>query len=338
MRDLCRLIGWMVVDLIRSRVMLEAEIWTLRQQINVLRRTAPKKLSFCAVDRMIFVGLYRLFPKICDALAIVKPDTLVRWHRAGFRSYWRWKSRRRGGRPIVPVEIRRLIREMSIANPLWGAPRIHGELLKLGIDIGQTSVAKYMARRRGPPSQGWKTFLNNHADGIAAMDLFVVPTISFRLLYGLLIMGHGRRQILWFGVTSHPTAEWMANQLTEACGWEQAPRYLIRDRDGVFGELFVRRLRSMGIRDRPTSPRSPWQNGFAERLIGSIRRECLDHVVVFGERHLRHILLSYMKYYNEARTHLSLEKDTPVSRAVEWTGHILCRPVLGGLHHQYIRI
>jgi len=338
MRDLCRLIGWMVVDLIRSRVMLEAEIWTLRQQINVLRRTAPKKLSFCAVDRMIFVGLYRLFPKICDALAIVKPDTLVRWHRAGFRSYWRWKARRRGGRPIVPVEIRRLIREMSIANPLWGAPRIHGELLKLGIDIGQTSVAKYMARRRGPPSQGWKTFLNNHADGIAAMDLFVVPTISFRLLYGLLIMGHGRRQILWFGVTSHPTAEWMANQLTEACGWEQAPRYLIRDRDGVFGELFVRRLRSMGIRDRPTSPRSPWQNGFAERLIGSIRRECLDHVVVFGERHLRHILLSYMKYYNEVRTHLSLEKDTPVSRAVERTGHILCRPVLGGLHHQYIRI
>ena len=328
----------MVVDLIRSRVMLEAEIWTLRQQINVLRRTAPKKLSFCAVDRMIFVGLYRLFPKICDALAIVKPDTLVRWHRAGFRSYWRWKSRRRGGRPIVPVEIRRLIREMSIANRLWGAPRIHGELLKLGIDIGQTSVAKYMARRRGPPSQGWKTFLNNHADGIAAMDLFVVPTISFRLLYGLLIMGHGRRQILWFGVTSHPTAEWTANQLTEACGWEQAPRYLIRDRDGVFGELFVRRLRSMGIRDRPTSPRSPWQNGFAERLIGSIRRECLDHVVVFGERHLRHILLSYMKYYNEVRTHLSLEKDTPVSRAVERTGHILCRPVLGGLHHQYIRI
>jgi len=328
----------MVVDLIRSRVMLEAEIWTLRQQINVLRRGAPRKLSFCAVDRMIFVGLYRMFPKICDALAIVKPDTVARWHRAGFRSYWRWKSRRRGGRPIVPVAIRRLIREMSIANPLWGAPRVHGELLKLGIDIGQTSVAKYMARRRGPPSQGWKTFLNNHADGIAAMDLFVVPTISFRLLYGLLIMGHGRRQILWFGVTSHPTAEWMANQLTEACGWEQAPRYLIRDRDGVFGELFVRRLRSMGIRDRPTSPRSPWQNGFAERLIGSIRRECLDHVVVFGERHLRHILLSYMKYYNEVRTHLSLEKDTPVLRAAERTGHILCRPVLGGLHHQYIRI
>src|SRR6266576_1778859 len=338
MRDLCRLIGWMVVDLIRSRATLEAEIWTLRQQINVLRRGAPRKLSFCAVDRMIFVGLYRMFPKICDALAIVKPDTVARWHRAGFRSYWLWKSRRRGVRPIVPVAIRRLIREMSIDNPLWGAPRVPGELIKLGIDIGQTSVAKYMARRKGPPSQGWKTFLNNHADGIAAMDLFVVPTISFRLLYGLLIMGYGRRQILWFGVTSHPTAEWMANQLTEACGWEQIPRYLIRDRDRVFGELFVRRVRAIGIRDRPTSPRSPWQNAYAERLIGSIRRECIDHIVIFGERHLRHVLLSYMGYYNGTRTHLSVNKDAPISRAAENAGRIICYRILGGLHHQYSRI
>ena len=327
----------MVVDLIRSRAALEAEVWTLRQQINILRRTAPKKFVFSAIDRLIFVGLYRLFPKICDALAIVKPDAIVRWHRAGFRSYWRWKSRPRGGRPTVPLEIRGLIREMSIANPLWGAPRIHGELLKLGIEVGQTSVAKYMARRRRPPSQGWKTFLHNHADGIAAMDLFVVPTISFRLLYGLLIVGH-RRQILWFGVTAHPTAEWIANQLTEACGWEQAPRYLIRDRDRAYGEVFIRRLRSMGIRDRPTSPRSPWQNGYAERLIGSIRRECLDHVVVFGERHLRHVLQSYMNYYNETRTHLSLDKDAPLSRTVERAGRILCRPILGGLHHKYVRI
>jgi len=338
MRDLLRFIGWTVGDLVRSRAALGAEILTLRQQINVLRRTAPRKLSFSVLDRLVFVGLYRLFPKICEALAVVKPDTIVRWHRAGFRLYWCWKSRRHGGRPPVPLETRQLIREMSIANPLWGAPRIHGELLKLGIDIGQTSVAKYMARRRGPPSQGWKTFLNNHADGIAAMDLFVVPTISFRLLYGLLIMGHGRRQILWFGVTSHPSAEWIANQLTEACGWEQVPRYLIRDRDGAYGEVFIRRLRSMGIRDRPTPPRSPWQNGFAERLIGSIRRECLDYVVVFGERHLRHVLLSYMNYYNETRTHLSLAKDAPLSRTVKRAGRILCRPVLGGLHHQYGRI
>ena len=197
MRDLVRLIVWMVVDLFRSRAALEAEIWMLRQQINVLRRTAPKKQTFRAIDRLIFVCLYRLLPGVRDALAIVKPETVVKWHRAGFGLYWRWKSKARGGRPTVPLEIRKLIREMSIANPLWGAPRIHGELLKLGVHIGQTSVAKYMVRRRDPPSQGWRTFLRNHADGIAAMDMFVVPTISFRLLYGLLIMGHGRRHILW---------------------------------------------------------------------------------------------------------------------------------------------
>src|ERR1700731_3082618 len=338
MLDLCKLIFGMVIDLLRSRVALEAEILVLRQQINVLRRASSKRPPFFSIDRLILGGVCRLFPKMYDALAIVRPDTVIRWHRAGFRSYWRWKSRRRCGRPTVPLEIRRLIREMSIANPLWGAPRIHGELLKLGIDIGQTSAAKYMVKRRHPPSQGWKTFIRNHADGVAAMDLFVVPTISFRLLYGLLIMRHGRRQILWFGVTSHPTAEWIANQLTQACGWEQAPRYLIRDRDRAYGEVFIRRLRSMGIRDRPTSPRSPWQNAYAERLIGSIRRECTDHIVIFGVRHLRHVLLSYMKYHNEIRTHLSLEKDAPVSRAVKLAGTILCLPVLGGLHHQYVRI
>jgi transposase InsO family protein len=195
-----------------------------------------------------------------------------------------------------------------------------------------------MMPRRGPPSQGWKTFLRNHADGIAAMDLFVVPTVSFRLLYVLLIMGHGRRQILWLGVTAHPTAEWLANQLTEACGWERAPDNLIRDRDACYGNVFIRRLRSLGIRDHPTSLRSPWQNGYAERLIGSIRRECLDHVVVIGERHLRHVLACYLEYYNAARTHLSLDKDTPIGRVVQSVGRITCRPVLGGLHHQYARI
>jgi transposase InsO family protein len=238
----------------------------------------------------------------------------------------------------VPLEIRQLIRAMSLANPLWGAPRIHGELLKLGIAIGQTSVAKYMARGRGPPSQGWRTFLRNHADGIAAMDLFVVPTISLRLLYGLLILRHDRRRLLWLETTAHPTAEWIARQLTEACGWDEAPGYLIRDRDGSYGEVFVRHVRAMGIRDRPISPRSPWQNGYAERLIGSIRRERIDHVIVFGECHLRHLLRSYLDYYNETRTHLSLDKDAPISRAIQAVGLIVGRPVLGGLHHQYVRI
>ena len=338
MLDLCRLIAGIVTDLLRSRAALEAELLVLRQQINVLRRTAPKRLCFGTIDRPILAAACRSYPRAYDALAIVRPDTVIRWHRAGFRLYWRWKSRCRRGRPTIPLEIRRLIRQMSIENPLWGAPRIHGELLKLGIDIGQTSVAKYMTRRRGPPSQGWKTFLRNHADGIAAMDLFVVPTISFRLLYGLLIMMHGRRQILWLGVTAHPTAEWIANQFTEAIGWEQAPRYLIRDRDAAYGEVFIRRIQAMSIRDRPTSPRSPWQNGYAERLIGSIRRECVDHVVVFGESHLQHLLLSYMNYYNEVRTHLSLNKDSPISRAADTAGRIIVHPVLGGLHHQYARI
>jgi transposase InsO family protein len=338
MPDLIRLFLAFVIDLFRSRAALEAEVLVLRQQIVVLRRGRPARLRLRIIDRLVLGWVCRLFPNARDALAVVQPETVLRWHRAGFRSYWRWKSRRRPGRPPVSAEIRELIRTMSLANPLWGAPRIHGELLKLGIDVGQTSVAKYMTRKRGPPSQGWKTFVRNHADGIAAMDLFVVPTVSFRLLYGLLVMRHSRRRILWLGVTAHPTAEWLANQLVEACGWEPIPNHLIRDRDACYGEVFVRRVRSLGIRDQPTSLRSPWQNGYAERLIGSIRRECLDHIVVVGERHLRHVLLSYMEYYNEARTHLSLCKDAPIARAIQAVGRICAQPVLGGLHHQYVRI
>jgi hypothetical protein len=246
MADMLKLIWWAVIGLFRSRASLEAEILTLRHQLNVLRRNSPKRLTFGNFDRLVFATLYRLAPRILDALAIVEPETVIHWHRAGFRLFWRWKSRCRFGRPKVALEIRQLIREMSLVNPLWGAPRIHGELLKLGIDVGQTSVAKYMARRRRPPSEGWKTFLRNHADGIASIDLFVVPTISLRLLYAFLILRHGRRQILWPRVTAHPTAEWIARQLTEACGWEPAPRFIIRDRDCIYGAFFKRRLRAMG--------------------------------------------------------------------------------------------
>src|SRR6201998_3863554 len=224
MNDLFRMIWCAVVGFVRARGALLGAILVLRHQLNVLRRKSPKRVPFGNLDRLVFTGLYRLAPAVLDALKILKPETLIRWHRAGFRACWRWKSRPRGGRPTTAAEIRQLIREMSVANPLWGAPRIHGELLKLGIDVGQTTVAKYMAKRRRPPSQGWKTFLRNHADGIASMDLFVVPTISFRLLYGLLILHHDRRQILWLGVTAHPTAEWISHQLTEAYGWKVAPR------------------------------------------------------------------------------------------------------------------
>ena len=246
-----------MAGLFRPRASLHAEILVLRHQLNVLQRKSPKRLVFNNIDRLVFAGLYGLAPNVLDALKILKPETVVRWHRAGFRAYWRWKSRSRGGRPRASAEVRELIREMCLANPLWGAPRIHGELLKLGIDVGQTTVAKYMTRTRRPPSQGWKTFLSNHADGIASMDMFVVPTASFRLLYGLLILQHARRELVWLSVTAHPNAQWIAQQLTEAYGWREAPKSLIRDRDSAYSETFIRRGRSMGIRDRPTSARSP---------------------------------------------------------------------------------
>jgi transposase InsO family protein len=227
---------------------------------------------------------------------------------------------------------------MSVDNPLWGAPRIHGELLKLGFEVAQSSVAKYMVRRNRPPSQGWTIFLRNHSPNIAAMDLFVVPTIDFNLLYAFVIVRLDRRDLVWINVTANPTAEWLARQLTEAFPWDGAPRYLIRDRDQAYGAAVTRRLRAMGIRDKPIAPGSPWQNGFAERLIGSIRRECTDHIIAVGEGHLRRKLRSYAHYYNESRTHRSLNKDTPVHRVIENVGAIISRPILGGLHHRYSRI
>ena len=227
---------------------------------------------------------------------------------------------------------------MSLTNRLWGAPRIHGELLKLGIEVAQSTVAKYMVRRHRPPSQSWATFLRNHADGIAATDLLVVPTIDFRLLYCLIVLGHGRRRLVHYAVTAHPTDEWMARQIVEAFPWEESPIYLVRDRDSAYGEVVKRRLRALGIRDRPVAPRSPWQNGHAERLIGSIRREYLDYMIVCGELHLRRIMNAYAAYYNAARTHLALGKDTPIRRQVERIGHIIAQPMVRGLHHRYARI
>jgi transposase InsO family protein len=227
---------------------------------------------------------------------------------------------------------------MCAENPLWGAPRIHGELLKLGFTVAQSTVSKYMLQGRRPPSQGWKTFLRNHAHGIAAVDFLVVPTLTFERLFAFVILGIGRRDILWIGVTTHPTAEWLARQVTEAFPWDTVPKYLIRDNDGAYGEIFTRRLRSMGIRDRPITPRSPWQNGYVERVIGSIRRECLDHVIVWNEAHLRRVLREYTLYYNTTRTHLGLRKDAPYRRPIESRGTIMAKAVLGGLHHHYCRI
>jgi transposase InsO family protein len=245
---------------------------------------------------------------------------------------WAWWG------PQIEVDLRTLIRRMSSENPLWGAPRIHGELLKLGFEIAQSSVAKYMFKRRRPPNQGWRTFLHNHAPEIAAMDLFIVPAINFDLLYALVIVRLDRRELVWINVTTNPTAEWIARQISEAFPWDDAPHYLIRDLDGIYGTVVTRRLRAMGIRDKPIAPGSPWQNGFAERLIGSIRRECVDHMIVLGEVYLRRILKKYAACYNELRTHRSLNKDSPIHRAIQHRGRLVSAPILGGLHHHYCRI
>jgi transposase InsO family protein len=322
----------------KSNIRLEAENAVLRHQLIVLRRKLKGRARLTNHDRWFLVELYRWFPSILPVLVIIRPETLLRWHRAGFRRYWRWKSCRRGGRPQIETELRALIRQMSTENLLWGAPRIHGELLKLGFSVAQSSVAKYMVKRRGPPSQEWRTLLRNHAPDIAAMDLFVVPTIGFKLLYGFVILRLDRRDLVWIGVTTNPTAEWVARQITEAFPWDDAPRFMIRDRDRIYGTVVTRRLRAMGIRDRPTAPASPWLNGFAERLIGSIRRDCLDHIIVLGKEHLRRILKNYADYYNGVRTHRSLNKDAPVSRQVQRSGVINSRAILGGLHRQYVRI
>src|SRR6266850_6686334 len=237
---------WFVVAVLasafKSRIRLEAENATLRHQLAVLRRKLKGRAHLTNNDRWFFVQLYRWFPSILPVLMIIRPETLVRWHRAGFRRYWRWKSCRRGGRPQIETELRALIRQMSTENLLWGAPRIHGELLKVGFSVAQSSVAKYMVKRRGPPSQEWRTFLRNHAPDIAAMDLLVIPTIGFDLLYAFVIVRLDRRELVWINVTTNPTAEWIARQITEAFPWNDAPQYLIRDRDRIYGAVVTRRF------------------------------------------------------------------------------------------------
>src|SRR6266498_2620302 len=330
-------LGMFIVDLFKSRCRLEAENLFLRHQLSIALRRAPPRLRLRGSDRALMVWLTRLWPSLLGAAQVVQPETILRWHRAGFAAFWRWKSRKRAGRPKIGRELRDVIRRMSKENPKWGASRIHGELLMLGFEVAQSTVSKYMVQG-GSPSQGWKTFFLNHAHAIAAIDLLVVPTLSFERLFAFLVLGHGRRPLLWFEVTRHPTAEWLARQITEAFPWASAPTYLVRDNDRAYGHVFTFRLRAMGIRDRPISPRSPWQNPYVERLIGTLRRECLDHVLIFGERHLRRVLTLYFGYYNETRTHLGLGKDAPLRRAVQRSGAIVTAPVLSGLHHRYARI
>src|ERR1700687_623915 len=313
----------------RTRAFVELENPALRHQLHVLRRQRPGRLRLFAIDRLLWVWLYRLWRRCLEVMFLVKPATVIQWHRQGFRLYWRWHSR--SGRPSVDREVRDLIRQMNRANPLWGAPRIHGELLKLGIKVSQATVAKYIVRRVGNPSPTWRSFLRNEAIGITAIDTFVAVSASFRLLYVMIILAHGRRKIVRFDVTQHPTTAWLA-QAIEAFPWETAPRFLLRDRDTSYGSVFSKRVAAMGITEVVTTPRSPWQNAYVERVIGSIRRECLDQVVIFNERHLQRVLSSYVDYYHRTRTHLSLDKDSPHSHPIQppRSGRVIAIPQVGG--------
>jgi transposase InsO family protein len=275
-----------------------------------------------------------------EALHLVRPETVIRWHRQGFRAFWTWKSRHgRMGRPPVGLELAKLVRTMTLANPLWGAPRIHGELLKLGFEISQRTVARLMPRRPKPPSQNWRTFLQNHLADLVSVDFFVVPTATFRVLYVFLVISHHRRRVVHFNVTASPTAAWTAQQIVDAFPDDSAPRCLVRDRDSIYGAEFRRRVKGMRIAEVLTAPRSPWQNASAERIIGTIRREFLDHVIVLNEQHLRRRLRSYLRYYHRSRTHLALEKDAPEPRSIQppELGRIVALPQVGGLHHRYVR-
>lgn len=334
---------WLSVFLIflvssyRSRRDLAFENLMLRQQLAVLKEKS-RRPRLSASDRSLWVLVSKLWPRWRDALHIVRPETVIRWHREGFRRHWTRKCRSKG-RPVLDPKVRKLIRRMSEGNPLWGAPRIHGELLKLGIEISQTTVAKYMIRNRKPPSQTWRTFLENHAKEIIATDFFTVPTATFRVLFVLVVLSHDRREILYTNVTESPTAEWAARQIIETIGLDEVPKYLIRDRDRKFSEFFSRKVESTSVQEIFTAPASPWQNAYAERVIGTIRRECLDHMIILGEQHLRRTVKRYADYYNGVRTHLSLDKDSPKGRLVQFPsqGHILSRQHCGGLHHEYLR-
>jgi transposase InsO family protein len=321
-----------------SRISLATEILVLRQQLLVLNRTV-KRPNLRPRDRLFWVCLSRLWKDWRDALIIVKPDTVIKWHREGFRLYWRWKSKAPIGRQTIDKEIRELIRRISSENPLWGAPRIQSELRLLGLNVTEKTVAKYRVNHAKPPSQTWKTFLANYANQIAAVDFFTIPTINFRVLYCFIVLLHGRRKIVHFNVTTNPTAQWAAQQIIEAFPDDTSPRYLLRDRDSIYGAEFRSRVKGMQIDEVVTAPNSPFQNPYAERVIGSIRRECLDHLIVLNEDHLRRILRSYFNYYHDSRPHQSLERNSPITREIEppSQGKIIAIPQVGGLHHRYRR-
>jgi putative transposase len=325
---------------LRSRSDTALEILALRQQLAVLKRKRPRP-QLNRRDRFFWTILRRFWSGWADALIIVQPATVVGWHRAGFRLYWRWRSRPRGGRPKIAEEIRGLIRRLAEENPDWGAPKIHGELQKLGFIISERTVGRYLRRllRRGDPGKRWLAFLRNHREAIVALDFFTVPTITFRLLYCLFIIEHGRRKILHINVTRHPSADWVVQQLREAFAEAKPYRFVIFDHDTKFDESVLDFLKATGFTAKRTSVQAPWQNGTAERWVGSCRREILDQIIALNERHLVRLLQDYVRYYHQDRIHDSLDKDTPVTRSVETKpddkATVVSLDRLGGLHHRY---
>src|SRR5256712_726643 len=318
---------------------LALENLALHQQLAVYKRTVPRP-KLRTTDRLFWVALAWVWAGWRQPLVIVTPDTVLRWQRRRFREHWtKLSGRPTRGRPPINPEITALVTRMAAANPFWGAPRIHGELLKIGIRVAERTVSRLVPRRRIPPSQTWRTFLTNHVRDLVSLDFFTVPTARLRVLFVLIVLAHQRRCVVHFNVTEHPTAAWTAQQIVDAFPDESAPSYLLRDRDSVYGHAFRQRVKGMGIAEVLTAPHSPWQNPFAERLIGSIRRECLNHVFVLGELHLRRILTRYFAYYHRARTHLSLDKDAPDGRPIEppELGMVIQIPEVGGLHHRYLR-
>jgi len=324
----------------RSRSDTALEVLALRQQVAMLKRKRPRpRLNSC--DRLFWTILRRCWSRWTDVLVLVKPDTVIGWHRTGFRLYWRWRSRPRGGRPKITEEIRVLIRRLAQENQGWGAPKIHGELQKLGFVVSERSVARYLRRmrRRGDPAKSWLTFLQNHREVIAAFDFFTVPTVTFQLLYCFFVIEHGRRRILRFNVTDHPTAEWVVQQLREAFPETGPFRYALFDRDSMFNGEVVAFLEATGLKPKRTSVQAPWQNGVAERWIGSARRDCFDHVIALNEAHVRRLGREFLAYYHEDRTHLGLDKDTPSERPIAGKPdgtELESVARVGGLHHRYV--
>jgi transposase InsO family protein len=318
---------------------MQMELIALRHQIAVYQQSISRP-KLRPTDRLLWVWLSRLWSGWQQALAFVQPRTVIAWQKKRFRDHWRRLSQNGNpGRPAIAKEVQELIQDMWRSNPLWGSPRIVGELQKLGIHVAKSTVEKYRPKERQPPSPTWKTFLSDHVKDMMACDFFTVPTVAFRVLFVFIILAHGRQRIVHFNVTEHPTAQWTAQQIVKAFPWDTAPRYLLRDRDSIYGAAFQQRVKNLGTEEVKIAPRSPWQNPYCERVIGSIRRDALDHVIVLHEGHLRRVLRSYMDYYHHWRTHRSLEMDAPEPRTVQppELGPVRKLPEVGGLHHHYER-